>query len=125
MPRTCTISMPVKQKTANVFDAILDCPQKLFPEATRDNHGWWSFLSQQGNAKLKFNSDRKQGTLNPLIIENDIRWNVPMKVVTSGDFSELIVTINKPEQITEQEFLDKVREAETYMENMKQIIEKN
>lgn len=125
MLRTRTILIPVKQKTANVFDAVLDCPQKLFSQATRDNDGCGSVLSQQENKKLKFHLDREQVTLNLRIIENNVRWNVPMKVVTRGDFSELLVTINKPNQITEQEFLDKISEAETCIENMKHIIENN
>jgi hypothetical protein len=46
-----------------------------------------------------------------------------MKIVRSGDYSEITVTIFKPEKFSEQEFAERVREAELHMDNMKQIIE--
>lgn len=115
--------MPIKQKTAHTFDAILKCPQEMFPDA-KQKDGWQSFLINHENIKLKFNSNRKQGAaLNPPIFEGRSSWDIPMKVVTSGKFSELAVTITKPDQITEQKFVDKMKEAEMHMENMRLIIE--
>lgn len=123
MSRTRTITMPIKQKTAHTFDAILKCPQEMFPDA-KQKDGWQSFLINHENIKLKFNSNRKQGAaLNPPIFEGRSSWDIPMKVVTSGKFSELAVTITKPDQITEQKFVDKMKEAEMHMENMRLIIE--
>lgn len=123
MTRSRTITIPVKRKAADVFDAVLDSPKKILSSVQKNDDGWWSFLTHRGNAKLKFNANRELRELNPQIVEDSIGWNIPMKIVTSGVYSEIVVTLFKPEQITEQEFVERVREAEMFMDNMKQIIE--
>lgn len=123
MSHSRTITIPIKRRTAEVFDAVLDSPKKILSNAQKKDDGWWSFLTNRGNARLKFNVNRELGELNPEIEEDSVRWDVPMKIVNSGAYSEIVVTLFKPEQITEQEFVDRVREAEMYMNSMKQIIE--
>lgn len=123
MTRSRTITIPIKRKTADVFDAVLDSPKKILSYAQKSDDGWWSFLNHRGNTKPRFNSNKELGELNPQIIEKSVCCNVPIKIISSGTYSEIIVTLFKPEQITEQEFVNRVREAEMYIHNMKQIIE--
>ena len=42
MSRSRTITITVKKKTGDAFDAILQLPPKMMPDAKFDG-GWWSF----------------------------------------------------------------------------------
>ena len=43
-----TITFTVNKKTGEVFDAILNIPPKMFPDAVKNSDGWWMF---QGDRK--------------------------------------------------------------------------
>jgi len=48
----------MKKKTGDVFDAILQIPPKIMPDAKMDDKGWWSFTGPHGKARLKFNENK-------------------------------------------------------------------
>ena len=121
--RSRTITIPINRKTADVFDAVLESPQKMMPDAKKLEDGWWTFTGPFGPAKLKFNENRQLGILDHQYVDNGTKWDVPMRVVSSGDYTEMIITLFKPENLSEQEFNDYTKEVEKIMENMKQIIE--
>ena len=54
-----TITFSVNRKTAETFDAILNIPPKMIPDAIKSNDGWWSFTTLRGPAKLKFYENRQ------------------------------------------------------------------
>ena len=54
-----TISVTVNKKTGEVFEAILNIPPKMFPDAVKNNDGWWMFQGPHGEAKLKFRENEK------------------------------------------------------------------
>ena len=118
-----TITFTVNRKTAEAFDAILNMPPKLMPDATKQDDGWWSFTSPWGPAKLKFHENRQLGILDHQFVDNDAQWDVPMRIVSKGDVSEVITTIIKPDSISEQMFNERMKEIEKIMLSMKQIIE--
>ena len=120
-----TISFTVNRKTAEAFDAILNMPPKMMPNAKKQDDGWWTFESPWGPAKLKFNEDRQLGILDHEFIDPDAKWDVPMRVVSKGDDSEVITTLIKPDAISEQTFDERTKEIEQLMYSMKQIIEEN
>ncbi len=120
-----TITFSVNRKTADVFDAILKCPQKMMPDAKQDSSGWWSFATERGPAKLKFYENKELGILDHQFVDNDARWDVPMRVVSKGDDSAVIITLFKPPHFSDQLFDDRMKEMEKIMENMKQIIEQS
>ena len=119
-----TIMFSVNRKTAETFDAILNIPPKMIPDAIKSNDGWWSFTTLRGPAKLKFNENRQLGILDYQFVDNEAKWNVPMRVISNGNNSAVITTIIKPDGISDQSFDERMIEIEKIMESMKQIIER-
>jgi len=119
-----TITFSVNRKTAETFDAILNIPPKMMPDAIKSDDGWWSFTTIRGPAKLKFNENRQLGILDYQFVDNEAKWNVPMRVISNGNDSAVITTIIKPDGISDQSFDERMIEIEKIMESMKQIIER-
>ena len=125
MARSRTITISVCRKTGEVFDAILNSPPKMMPDAMQNNDDSWSFSTPRGNANLKFKQNKTFGILDHLYSDDEASWDVPMRVVSSGDASEVIITITKPEIITDKQFDERMKEIEILFKNLKEIIEKS
>ena len=125
MARSRTITISVCGKTGEVFDAILNSPPKMMPDAMQNNDDSWSFSTPRGNANLKFKQNKTFGILDHLYSDDEASWEVPMRVVSSGDASEVIITITKPEIITDKQFDERMKEIEILFKNLKEIIEKS
>ena len=123
MTRSRTISIIVEKKTGDAFDAILQVPPKMMPDAKLNENGWWSFTGPHGQSKLKFNENKSLGILDHQYIDEESTWNVPMRVVSSGDFSEVVITLNKPDELTDEQFNKRVSEIGDMVVSMKNIIE--
>jgi len=119
------ITIPINRKTSEVFDEILHIPKKMMPDAKKDDDGWWSFTGPYGPAKLKFNENSQLGILDHQYVDNEAIWDIPMRVVSSGDFSEVVITLLKPDHFSEELFNERTNEIQSMMEKMKQIIEQN
>jgi len=116
-----TVIIPVKQKTADLFTEVLDCPMSLLSETRKKSHRWklWSTFQK----KAKRGTKNQPWKFTSSILEDKIRWNIPIEVIPIGINSEVIFTISKTDNITEQQFMDKIREAKISMINMIKIIE--
>lgn len=125
MMRSRTITMSVCRKTGDVFDAILNSPPKMMPGATQNTDDSWSFSTPRGNANLKFKQNRQYGILDHLYTDDEASWEIPMRVVSNGDESEVIITITKPSILTDDQFDERMKEVEILFKNLKEIIEKN
>ncbi len=123
MSRSRIISFIVKKKTGDAFDAILQVPPKMMPDAKMDNNGWWSFTGPHGKSKLKFNENKSLGVLDHHYIDEESSWDVPMRVISSGDFSEVVITLNKPDELTDVQFDQRVSEIGEMVVTMKNILE--
>ncbi len=123
MIRSRTISVIVKKKTGDVFDAVLQVPPKMMSDATLNDDGWWIFTGPHGKSRLKFNENKSLGILDHQYIDESSSWNVPMRVVSSGDFSEILMTLNKPDELTDEQFDQRVSEVGEMILTMKNIIE--
>ena len=123
MIRSRTISITVNKKTGDAFDAILQVPPKMMPGAKLNDDGWWLFNGPHGKTRLKFNENKSLGILDHKYIDEESTWNVPMRVVASGDFSEIIITLNKPDELTDGQFDHRMTEMEEMVVTMKKIIE--
>ena len=123
MVRSRTISITVNKKTGEAFDAILQIPQKMMPDATINSDGWWSFTGPHGKSKLKFNENKSFGILDHQYVDEESSWDVPMRVVSSGDFSEVVITLTKPEELTDEQFDRRISEIGEMVISMKNIIE--
>ena len=125
MTRTRTITFSVNKKTGDVFDAILNIPPKMMPDAKKNNDGWWSFTTPWGPGKLKFNENKQFGILDHQFVEDEAKWNVPMRVVSHGEESEVMITLIKPDTISDQLFDERMNDIEKMMLDMKKILEQN
>jgi len=122
--RSRTLTFTVHKKTGDVFDSILSAPSKIMLDATKSEDGWWSFTTPKGTAKLKFNENKLLGILDHLYIDEESKWDVPMRVVPSGDESEVIITLVKPKEITNEQFNERMDEVGKVFQNLKELIEK-
>ncbi len=118
-----TITFTVNRKTGEVFDAILNIPPKMFPDAVKNSDGWWMFQGPHGDAKLKFQENEKLGILDHVFQDPDGKWDVPMRVVANGEFSEVVITLFKPPNFTDELFEERTKEIEGIMQKMKEAIE--
>jgi hypothetical protein len=125
MARTRTITISVSRKTGDVFDAILASPPKMMTDAKQNDDGSWSFSTPRGNANLKFMENKTFGILDHLYVDDETSWEVPMRVVSNGDESEVIITITKPDVLTDEQFDERMKEMDLIFKNLKEIIEKN
>ena len=123
MIRSRTISITVNRKTGDTFDAILNSPPKMIPDAKLTSEGWWSFSTPRGNAMLKFKENKSLGILDHMYIDQESKWDVPMRVISNGDESEVIITLNKPNELTDEQFNERMTEVEQVFANLKKIIE--
>lgn len=123
MTRSRTITITVKKKTGDAFDAILQAPPKMMPDAKINNDGWWSFTGPHGKSQLKFNENKSLGILDHQFIDEESTWNVPMRVVSNGDFSDVVITLNKPDELTDRQFDQRISEIGDMVVSMKNIIE--
>ena len=125
MTRSRTITMSVSRKTGDVFDAILNSPPKMMPDAKQNDDGSWSFSTPRGNANLKFMENKTFGILDHLYVDDESSWAVPMRVVSNGDKSEVIITLLKPDVLTDEQFDERMKELGILFENLKKIIEQH
>ncbi|KAF6247698.1 hypothetical protein C6990_04465 [Nitrosopumilus sp. b3] len=123
MTRSRTITITVKKKTGDAFDAILQAPPKMIPDAKINDDGWWSFTGPHGKAKLKFNENKSLGILDHQYVDEESKWDVPMRVVSNGDFSDVVITLNKPDELTDSQFDQRMTEIGDMVLSMKNIIE--
>ena len=123
MTRSRTISITVKKKTGDAFDAILQVPPKMMPDAKIGDDGWWSFTGPHGKSKLKFNENKSLGILDHQYIDEESSWDVPMRVISNGDFSEVVITLNKPDELSNEQFDQRMSEIGEMVVSMKNIIE--
>ncbi|MBT8172806.1 MAG: hypothetical protein HKP26_06770 [Nitrosopumilus sp.] len=123
MTRSRTITITVKKKTGDAFDAILQVPPKMMPDAKISDDGWWSFTGPHGKAKLKFNENKSLGILDHQYVDAESKWDVPMRVVSNGDFSDVVITLNKPDELTDSQFDQRMTEIGDMVLSMKNIIE--
>ena len=123
MTRSRIISVIVQKKTGDAFDAILKIPPKMMPDAVIDDSGWWSFTGPYGKSMLKFNENKSLGILDHQYVDEESKWDVPMRVVSNGDVSEVVITLNKPDEITDEQFDQRMQELGEMFNSMKNIIE--
>jgi hypothetical protein len=121
--RSRVIRITVNKKPGYTFDTILQVPPKIMPGAKLNDDGWWSFNGPHGKSRLKFDENKSLGILDHKYIDEESSWNVPMCVVASGDFSEIVITLNKPDELTDDQFDQRMAEMEETVVTMKNIIE--
>ena len=115
--------MEVNKMVGDAFDSIIGLFPKLIPDPPMNSDGWWSFIGPYGKSKVKFNQNKSLGILDHEYIDEESSWNIPMRIIPNGDFSEVIITLKKPEQLTDFQFDQRVEKISKLATSMKQILE--
>jgi len=115
--------MEVNKMVVDTFDSIIGLFPKLIPDATLNSDGWWSFIGPYGKSKVKFNQNKSLGILDHEYIDEESSWNIPMRIIPNGDFSEVIIILKKPEQLTDFQFNQRVEKISKLATSMKKILE--
>ncbi|HJM79970.1 MAG TPA: hypothetical protein QF656_05500 [Nitrosopumilus sp.] len=123
MIRTRTISVHVNKLVGDTFDAIIELFPKIIPDAKINSDGWWSFIGPYGKSKVKFNPNKSLGILDHQYVDEESSWSIPMRVIPSGDFSEVIIILKKPDQLTDFQFDDRVAKINNLVTSMKKLLE--
>ena len=125
MIRTRTISMTVNKMVGDTFDAIVELFPKIVPDAKINSDGWWSFIGPYGKSKVKFNQNKSLGILDHQYIDEESSWNIPMRIIQNGNFSEVVIILTKPEQLSDSQFDQRVSKINQVVISMKKILESN
>ena len=123
MNRTRVISIEVNKMTGDTFDIIIEMFPKLIPDAKINSDGWWSFIGPYGKSKVKFNQNKSLGILDHQYIDEDSSWNIPMRIIPNGDFSEVVIILKKPESLTDFQFNERVEKINKLVTSMKKTLE--
>ena len=95
----------------------------MMEDAKINDDGWWTFTGPHGKSYLKFNEYKPHGILDHHFIDEESTWHVPMRVVPSGDNSEILITLNKPTELNDKQFDQRISEMGEMIIVMKNIIE--
>jgi hypothetical protein len=117
------ISIEVNKMTGDTFDIIIEMFPKLIPDAKINSDGWWSFIGPYGKSKVKFNQNKSLGILDHQYIDEDSSWNIPMRIIPNGDFSEVVIILKKPESLTDFQFNERVEKINKLATSMKKTLE--
>ena len=123
MIRTRTISIDVNKMVGDTFDSIINLFPKLIPDAKINSDGWWYFIGPYGKSKVKFNQNKSLGILDHEYVDEESSWNTSMRIIPNGSFSEIIITLKKPEQLTNFQFDQRVEKISELATSMKTILE--
>jgi len=121
--RTRTISIDVNKMVGDTFDSIIELFPKLIPDAKINSDGWWYFIGPYGKSKVKFNQNKSLGILDHEYVDEESSWNTSMRIIPNGSFSEIIITLKKPEQLTNFQFDQRVEKISELATSMKTILE--
>ena len=113
----------VNKMAGDTFDAVVELFPKMIPDAKFDSNGWWSFIGPYGKSKVKFNQNKSLGILDHVYVDEESSWKIPMRVISNGDFSEVVIILKKPEQLTDTQFDERVEKINKLAISMKKILE--
>ena len=115
--------MQVNKIIGDTFDSIVELFPKLIPDAKIDSDGWWYFLGPYGKSKVKFNQNKPLGILDHQYVDEESSWNTLMRIIPNGSFSEVIITLKKPDQLNDFQFDQRVEKISELATSMKKILE--
>ena len=123
MIRTRTISLMVNKMAGDTFDAVVELFPKMIPDAKFDSNGWWCFIGPYGKSKVKFNQNKSLGILDHQYVDEESSWNIPMRIISNGDFSEVVITLKKPKELSDFQFDQRVSKINKIVISMKNMLE--
>ena len=115
--------MNVHKISGDTFDALITLLPKIIPNAKINSNGWWFFVGPYGKSKFKFNQNKSLGILDPQYVDENSSWKIPVRIIPNGNFSEVIITLKKPEQLSDFQFNERVCKINKIVLSMKKILE--
>ena len=113
----------VNKMAGDTFDAVVELFPKMIPDAKFDSNGWWSFIGPYGKSKVKFNQNKSLGILDHQYVDEESSWNIPMRIISNGDFSEVVITLKKPKELSNFQFDQRVSKINKIVISMKNMLE--
>tara|TARA_B110000438_G_scaffold134784_1_gene130396 strand:- start:13 stop:369 length:357 start_codon:yes stop_codon:yes gene_type:complete len=117
--------MSVNKIVGITFDSIVELFPKFIPDVKINSAGWWSSIGPYGKSKIKFNQNKSLGILDHECIDEESSWSTLMHIIPNGDFSEVIITLKKPDQLSDIQFDQRVEKISKLVTSMKIILESN
>ena len=115
--------MSVNKMAGDTFDSLIELFPKFIPNAKINSDGWWCFIGPYGLSKVKFNQNKSLGILDHEYIDEESSWNTSMRIIPNGDYSEVIIILKKPDQLTDFQFDQRVEIISELATSMKNILE--
>ncbi len=125
MTRTRIISIEVNKMVGDVFNTILELSPKIISDIKINSEGRLSFIGFCGEYLSKFNKNNSLGILNHQYVDKKSSWNIPLHVISNGDFSEIIIFLKQPTELSDLQFEQKINKISDMMTSMKHILESN
>jgi hypothetical protein len=109
------IIIPIKRKTAEVLDVVLDFPKNFFSKTEKVGSQW--------NSTFYENFDSKESESN-LPLEGQIPWHLPLKIISIGADSKIVFDLPKSEKMTEEQYEREIIEIKNSMISLIRTIER-
>lgn len=122
MTRTRTISINVSKMTGDVFDTLLGLPPEFIPDVNVHSDGQSSLIGFNENSSHKSHKNKFLGTSSQNVDEKSF-WNVPMHIISNGDFSEILVILKQPLDLSDSEFEQRINKISDIVTLMIHILE--
>jgi len=106
----------------DVFDTILGLPPEFIPDVNVHSDGQSPLIWFCENPSHKFHKNKFLGTIYQNVVKKS-SWNVPMHVISNGDFSEIIVILKQPVDLSDSEFEQRINKIGDVVTLMTHILE--
>ena len=131
MFRFDTISVSINAKPEKVYDFVADInnwPQfsDFASDIEKVKDGEWIFHTSQGDVRVLEKFDKDHLLLDTVcIVPSGDEQFIPYRVVPNGDGSELIMTNQKTDGVSDEEYAEQVGWMKDELENIKKLLEVN
>ncbi len=86
--------------------------------------GWFKAVTRFGEGEIKVNGVKEFGILDHVWRDPQASWQVFARVVPNGEGSTVMMTLFQPPVMTDQQFNDAMKEMDTEMAKLKEILER-
>lgn len=86
--------------------------------------GWFKAVTKFGEGEIKVNGVKELGILDHVWRDPQASWQVFARVVPNGEGSTVMMTLFQPPVMTDQQFNDAMKEMDTEMAKLKEILER-
>ena len=123
-----TVSVTVNRPAAEVYDYLADPPNfprwSEFLTAMRPEQRDWIAATPQGDVRIRFVERNDFGIVDHYVtIPSGATVYVPLRVVPNGDQAEVLFTIFRLPEMTEQQFEADIELVSKDLRNLRRVLE--